>query len=94
MPHVDGQFAAYVYVPVLLSRKSKLYKLLFRIYSRAKLMVPILHPIGILDSESENDDGDGAVELHVSLTRPTYLRAHQREPFKRAVKDTAKRRDS
>jgi len=30
-------------------------------------------------------------ELHISLSRPVYLRAHQREDFKRAVKSIAKR---
>jgi len=29
--------------------------------------------------------------LHISLSRPTYLRAHQREQFKRAVKGVATR---
>ncbi|PIL27262.1 hypothetical protein GSI_10407 [Ganoderma sinense ZZ0214-1] len=93
-PHVEGQFAAYVYVPLLISKQSQLYPLLTRIYATAKLLVPSLHPIGfeeeqILNSGSESlssGSSDASIELHISLTRPTYLRAHQREEFKRALK--------
>ena len=57
--------------------------------------------VGFLDSRKEGNgntgrDEDknrnrGERELHVSLSRPTYLRAHQREELKRAVKASAKR---
>jgi hypothetical protein len=61
-----------------------------------KEVVPSLWDVGFV-----NDDEDGGVEgnkkekrkgereLHVSLSRPTYLRAHQREDLKRAVKALA-----
>ncbi|KAH9891950.1 hypothetical protein C8Q73DRAFT_746942 [Cubamyces lactineus] len=104
-PHVEGQFAAYVYIPVLVEKRSKLYKLLLRIFEAAKRQVPILHPIGFADvvgglsntetKEKSNTDapvpaGVDSVELHISLTRPTFLRAHQRNDFKRAVQKAAK----
>ncbi|KAI0746474.1 hypothetical protein C8Q80DRAFT_1271367 [Daedaleopsis nitida] len=95
-PHVDGQFAAYVYVPVQVPKRSRLFRLLCRIFASAKREVPTLHPIGFdLDdiADPENEDlhtKGGAVELHVSLTRPTYLRAHQREEYKRAVQAAAR----
>ncbi|CDO74571.1 hypothetical protein BN946_scf184771.g7 [Trametes cinnabarina] len=96
-PHVEGQFAAYVYVPLLVERRSRLYKLLLRVFEAAKRLVPSLYPIGFSECElSSKDTGSAdvsegaAVELHLSLTRPTYLRAHQRADFKKAVQDAAK----
>ncbi|KAI0325050.1 hypothetical protein GY45DRAFT_1330864 [Cubamyces sp. BRFM 1775] len=105
-PHVEGQFAAYVYIPVLVEKRSKLYKLLLRIFEAAKRKVPILHSIGFPDNlgglsntetakENTNTDvpaseDNGSIELHISLTRPTFLRAHQRNDFKRAVQKAAK----
>ncbi|KAI8973981.1 hypothetical protein BD414DRAFT_498765 [Trametes punicea] len=104
-PHVEGQFAAYVYVPVAVDRRSRLYALLLRVFERAKRTVPSLHPIGfsaeagsstsdvqrLEGTKSVSEEGqDAPVELHVSLTRPTYLRAHQREEFKRGVQKAAK----
>ena len=43
-------------------------------------------------SESGSGDEKAAVcdELHVSLTRPFFLRAYQREEMKRVVRDIAK----
>ncbi|KAH9850234.1 U6 snRNA phosphodiesterase Usb1 [Lenzites betulinus] len=84
-PHIEGQFAAYVYVPLLVNRRSRLHGVLLRIFEAAKVAVPLLHPIGLADA-----DGAGPVELHISLTRPTYLRAHQRAEFKQAVRNAAK----
>ena len=97
-PHVEGQFAAYVYVPVVISKKSRMFSILSRIYFAAKESVPTLHPIGLTEADMAKSNGegpssasdDGQVELHVSLTRPTYLRAHQREEFKRAVRTAAR----
>ena len=99
-PHIEGQFAAYVYVPFVIPKRSHLYTLLLRIYTTAKLLVPTLHPIGFeepspLISGSEpasSDSTDTSIKLHISLTRPTYLRAHQREEFKRAVRLICKTR--
>ena len=97
-PHVEGQFAAHVYVPVIISKKSRLFKLLSRIFLTAREDVPILQPVGftVTDAGTPREDSEvdepGYVELHVSLTRPTYLRAHQREEFKRAMKAAAKSR--
>ncbi|EJF57002.1 hypothetical protein DICSQDRAFT_129768 [Dichomitus squalens LYAD-421 SS1] len=95
-PHVEGQFAAYVYVPIVIPRVSKLLALLMRIYSAAKRLVPSLQPIGFSDGDALKEPGESSnleadsIELHISLTRPTYLRAHQREEFKRAVRSAIK----
>lgn len=84
-PHVEGQFAAYVYVPVKIERGSALYTFLNQVINRAKEEVPILHTIGgiqVADSDER--------ELHISLTRPIYLRAHQRDEFKTTVRTVAR----
>ncbi|OSD02417.1 hypothetical protein PYCCODRAFT_1390116 [Trametes coccinea BRFM310] len=95
-PHVEGQFAAYVYIPLFVERQSKLYRLLLRIFQAARKLVPILHPIGISQADLAphtrelSPPEQDPFELHISLTRPVYLRAHQRADFKRAVHDAAK----
>ncbi|KAI0768973.1 hypothetical protein BD413DRAFT_558748 [Trametes elegans] len=84
-PHVEGQFAAHVYVPLVVGKHSRLHKLLLRIYATVKDAVPSVHPIGFSDTSEDAD-----IEVHISLTRPTYLRAHQRADFKRAVHNIAR----
>lgn len=79
-PHVEGQFVAHVYVSLNLNRRSRLYKIIQDILSDAKVVVPSLHNLWSADARR--------LELHVSLSRPIFLRAHQREEFKRAVKNT------
>jgi hypothetical protein len=104
-PHVEGQWAAYVYVPIALRGTA-----LRRVVQRA---VGIAERGGDLDSRASGaggvvpvhdtctlrgrlddvrDAGDGAKcgELHISLTRPFFLRGYQREEMKRAVRDVAK----
>jgi hypothetical protein len=46
--------------------------------------------VHVLGSSSSGLDSNVACELHVSLTRPFFLRAYQREEMKRAVRDAAK----
>ncbi len=83
-PHVEGQFTAHVYVSLTLSRRSKLYKVIQDILSDAKIMVPTLQDIWSTTERSQRPT------LHISLSRPFFLRAHQREDLKRAVKTIAK----
>lgn len=83
-PHVEGQFSAHVYVALGLKRGSPLYKLVHAILSDAKEAVPTLHEIWKPESDPSRQ------ELHLSLSRPISLRAHQREDLKRAVKNIAK----
>ncbi|KZT67098.1 hypothetical protein DAEQUDRAFT_410892 [Daedalea quercina L-15889] len=99
-PHVEGQYAAYVYVPLTVERKSPLQKVLNTALASAQLSVPSLQAIGLPDRPQAGsshtqphdleDPSDSCVELHISLTRPIYLRAHQREDLKRAVKMIAR----
>ncbi|KAF7799381.1 hypothetical protein EIP86_010613 [Pleurotus ostreatoroseus] len=90
VPHVDGQYASYVYVPLRVPQKSSLYKFLREVISTAQVDVPALHPIGI-DVDDSTKDSSGEVELRISLTRPIYLRAYQREEVKSAIRTIARR---
>jgi Uncharacterised conserved protein len=80
-PHVEGQFVAHVYVSLALGRHSLLYKVLQDILRDAKEVIPTLRDIW---------EANAPPDLHISLSRPIFLRAHQREDLKRAVKNIAK----
>jgi U6 snRNA phosphodiesterase len=82
--HVDGQWAAHVYVPIAL--RGALRDIVSRAVAIAKGEVASVRVVGAEDSESVA----GLRELHISLTRPFFLRAHQREAMKRVVRDAAK----
>ena len=89
-PHVEGQFASYVYVSVSLERGAVggIGKLVNRAMKHARNIVPSINPIAEAQATCNNEDDDPQ-ELHVSLSRPVYLRHHQREDFKKAVKTIA-----
>lgn len=90
-PRIEGQYAAYVYVPIKLTTASSLYALLRKAIKHAKTIVPIIHPIGVsIDSDADSQRPDDERELHISLTRPIYLRAHQRKEFELAIRNIAK----
>ncbi|TFK40708.1 U6 snRNA phosphodiesterase Usb1 [Crucibulum laeve] len=86
-PHVEGQFAAHVYVSLLIRRRSTLYKLMQDAILEAKKIVPTLRELW---SRDDNKEPSSPIELHISLSRPVYLRAHQREDFRKAVKALSK----
>jgi hypothetical protein len=85
-PHVEGQWAAHVYISLPLGSPAhlQLCSVVQRAFKRAHEMEPKLNPI--LGAISEKP---GVGELHVSLTRPVFLRSHQREEFKQSVKQAA-----
>ncbi|KAJ7134338.1 hypothetical protein C8R44DRAFT_770236 [Mycena epipterygia] len=83
-PYVDGQYATHIYASVPLERGSVLFKLLCRVIASAKNIAPTLH-----DFWSSRKDCEP--ELHISLSRPIYLRSHQREDMKRAVRRIAEK---
>jgi U6 snRNA phosphodiesterase len=85
-PHVDGQWAAYVYVPILL--RGTLRSIVERAFVIAKREATTVRVLG--GSNPDSEDVADVRELHISLTRPFFLRAHQREEMKRVVRDTAK----
>jgi hypothetical protein len=83
-PHVEGQYAAHIYVSLVVERGSSLNKVLLDVLADARARVPTLK-----DFWSEGDLSKKS-ELHVSLSRPIYLRAHQRESLKSAVKNVSR----
>ncbi|KAG2144186.1 uncharacterized protein EDB93DRAFT_1087739 [Suillus bovinus] len=97
-PHIEGQYATYVYIPLVVHPGTALYSLLDEVLNVTKEMVPAVHAIGETISCSRNSSGSvvnssrRVRELHFSLTRPIFLRAHQREEFKQAIKLIASRR--
>ncbi|KAI9510134.1 hypothetical protein F5148DRAFT_1181791 [Russula earlei] len=85
-PHVEGQWAAYVYVPLAL--RGTLRRVVERAVEMTRREVPGVRVLGGPDPGS--DSVADLRELHISLTRPFYLRAHQRDEMKRAVRDAAR----
>ena len=81
-PHVEGQYAAYVYLPVSLDDNKSLRDLMDRVLLYARELEPAL-------VSSFSTSNDVPCELHVSLTRTIYLRSHQRDELRRAVKAIA-----
>jgi hypothetical protein len=88
IPHSDGQFVAYVYFPLQFSPGSACITLL----SDALRMVSQMSPDRVYRVPSNellsslSLEGDRSAPcLHVSLTHPISLRAHQRREFERAV---------
>ncbi|KAF9046482.1 hypothetical protein BJ165DRAFT_1527571 [Panaeolus papilionaceus] len=83
-PHVDGQFAAHIYVSISLTANARLNQMVQSIFMDAKIQVPILHETW------KSDKYEQKPELHISLSRPVFLWAHQREDLRLAVKKVAK----
>ncbi|KAI0088559.1 hypothetical protein BDY19DRAFT_985452 [Irpex rosettiformis] len=89
-PHVEGQYTAYVYVPLKLVATGSLHSLLHKVLKRARDLVPIIHTIGVSIDPDKRTQLPSDEELHISLTRPIHLRAHQREEFITAIRSIAK----
>ena len=92
-PHVDGQWAAYVYVPLALRGALRRVVAHALDIARGEVTGGSVRVLG--GGEAASGTGTDASteylrELHVSLTRPFFLRASQREEMKRAVRDAAK----
>ncbi|KAH8824805.1 hypothetical protein DL96DRAFT_1670223 [Flagelloscypha sp. PMI_526] len=83
-PHVEGQFIAHVYIPVTVDLGSKPHAF-------TQEVVPSLH--SFWESEDTKEQISRR-ELHISLSRPIHIRAHQREALKTAVKRLASRQRS
>ncbi|EGN98121.1 hypothetical protein SERLA73DRAFT_91348 [Serpula lacrymans var. lacrymans S7.3] len=95
VPHVDGQYAAYIYVPLILEPTNPLNLLIEDALNYTKQVVPSSYEIGIQDLRENvsTHHTPGTVlhhrEFHISLSRPIFLRAHQRDELKRAIKTIA-----
>ena len=99
-PHVDGQYAAYVYVTIHPEREAAFSAFVHSAAQCAKKIVTCLHSVLLKEDESgsngnlpyngSNNRPSSHEELHISLSRPIYLRSYQREDLKRSVKAIAK----
>lgn len=81
-PHVEGQWAAHIYVSIALRSSSPLFNLVNDVIDLSRKRVGTLEEIGAPEA--------GRRELHVSLSRPVFLRAHQRQELKDAVRNIAR----
>ncbi|KAI5835258.1 hypothetical protein K523DRAFT_291933 [Schizophyllum commune Tattone D] len=96
VPHVDGQWACHVYVPVTLKPRSALRDVLEAVIQSAKVGVQDYMGLPALETAKMSafhtfwDAETPRPELHISLSRPIFLRGHQREDLKRAVKRVAR----
>ncbi|KAG8851811.1 poly(U)-specific 3'-to-5' RNA exonuclease [Tulasnella sp. 330] len=79
-PHVEGQFVGHIYIAVRLN--GRLRTILQEIVDHATTVIPSLQSLV---------HGDAITELHISLSRPIYLRAHQREELRRGTKAVCRR---
>ncbi|KAJ3866065.1 hypothetical protein EV359DRAFT_62625 [Lentinula novae-zelandiae] len=86
-PHVDGQWASHVYVSIRVERRSAMYNLVLDALKTAKNLEPALHDFPRVDENKSEKYFD----LHVSLSRPIFLRTHQRDDLKREVKSLAEK---
>jgi len=80
-PHVEGDFASHVFIRLVASRQ--LTNLVHTVIESTQQHVPGMH--SLLSTKTD----DPKEHLHISLSRPIYLRAHQRDDLRRAVKNIA-----
>ncbi|KAJ3823472.1 hypothetical protein EV361DRAFT_55952 [Lentinula raphanica] len=88
-PHVDGQWASHVYVSIKVQKRSAMYNLVSDALKTAKGIEPALHDLNEIEQKPDND-----LDLHVSLSRPIFLRSHQRNDLKREVRILAEKTSS
>ncbi|EJU03142.1 hypothetical protein DACRYDRAFT_115389 [Dacryopinax primogenitus] len=94
-PFVQGQYCAHVYIPLEVGELEEGFRYLMK---RAKGLCPTLHslldppappPTDSLEPSNplESQDTDSAIqELHISLTRPIFLRSSERAAFLASVR--------
>ncbi|KAH7879903.1 uncharacterized protein C8R40DRAFT_1035714 [Lentinula edodes] len=87
IPHIDGQWASHVYVSIRVERRSAMYNLVLDALKTAKNLEPALHDFPRVDENKS----EKYFNLHVSLSRPIFLRTHQRDDLKREVKSLAEK---
>ncbi|KAL1748358.1 hypothetical protein HDZ31DRAFT_79715 [Schizophyllum fasciatum] len=88
VPHVEGQWACHVYVPVTLKPRSTIRGVLEGTLRSAKDGVQ--RDTGMDALRTFWDAETPKPELHISLSRPIFVRTHQREELKREVRRVAK----
>ncbi|KAG8743339.1 hypothetical protein FRC10_012218 [Ceratobasidium sp. 414] len=79
VPYVEGQFVGHVYVPIRL--EGELLQMLREVVRCAQAVNPAWY--SLLDFEEEGSSQPSKVSVHLSLSRPIPLRAHQRDDLRK-----------
>ena len=97
-PFVEGQFSTHIYASI---STSTLRDLLTSVITDVREICNDLEVFSLLEPPKVERDSGNALdaegndivldELHLSLSRPVFLRSHQRDLVTRAVKDIARR---
>jgi len=82
VPHVEGNWAAHVYLSINVKRSHPLCPLLEAAIAEAKQLVPALESFIPAKCINKHE-----IELHISLSRPIFIRDYQKEELGRAVKE-------
>ena len=86
-PFVDGQFATHIYIPIY---HEPLLELLQLVIKDVQETCAELEVFSLLDTKGEDMQDETGKELHLSISRPLYVRSHQRETVRQGVKEVAK----
>ncbi|KAG8702584.1 poly(U)-specific 3'-to-5' RNA exonuclease [Ceratobasidium sp. 394] len=88
IPYVEGQFVGHVYVPIRL--EGELLQMLREVVRCAQAVNPAWY--SLLDPETGgSSQPPSKISVHLSLSRPIPLRAHQRDDLRKEVRRTATR---
>ena len=97
-PFVEGQFATHIYATIPTSTLRDIIK---SVIADVRETCRHLEVFSLLESPKMDSDAGKAIdaegnnnvleEIHLSLSRPVFLRAHQRDLVTRTVKDIARR---
>jgi hypothetical protein len=86
VPHVDGNWAAHIYLSIIIDSSHTMCTLLESTIAEAQRSVPALQSL-----IPGQDNNKHRLEFHISLSRPVFIRAHQKEMLRRAVRKLAQR---
>ncbi|KAG8698449.1 poly(U)-specific 3'-to-5' RNA exonuclease [Ceratobasidium sp. 395] len=87
VPYVEGQFVGHVYVPVKL--EGELLQMLREVVRCAQAANPAWYSLLDPETETSSSQPSSKVTMHLSLSRPIPLRAHQRDDLRKEVRRTA-----
>jgi len=96
-PFVDGQFATYIYASIPISA---LREMIDSVIIEVRSICKDLEVFALLERPKDEEETGSVLDadrrvavvdgLHLSLSRPIYLRSHQRDLVARTVKDIAR----
>lgn len=99
-PFVDGQFATHIYAPISTSILHNIIESVIKDVREACKDLELFSLLEVPKQEGVSDDVSTETgkelpeELHLSVSRPLFLRSHQRDLVTKTVKDIARRTNS